>query len=111
MASSGNTWQKKLMAKSKTQWKRRVLGTEQSFMVNRDTRPGLVEVGSLPTAVTFKPTRDELNLLIAQYKGTVTVGEPGRYIPAMGKGRAAFNVGGCGDGHARKYLAVALAAG
>lgn len=110
MAKSGNTWQKKHMAKSKTQWKRRVLGTEKPFADNKDARPGLIEVGTLKTVPTFKPTRDELNLLIAQYKGVVTVAEPGPYTPAMGKGRAAFNVGGCGDGHARKYLGVALVA-
>lgn len=109
MASSGNTWQKKHIAKSKTQWKRRVLGTEKPFAVNKDTRPGLIEVGTLRTGVVFKPTRDELNHLISQYKGVVTVGEPGPYVPAMGKGRAAFNVGGCGDGHTREYLAVAVA--
>ena len=73
MASSGNTWTKKLMAKGKAQWLRANMGTETRFGENNTV--GLTEAGRLPSSVTIAPskadTRAAMLALVASFDGKV----------------------------------------
>lgn len=73
MASSGNTWTKKLMAKGKAQWLRANMGTEGRFGENNTV--GLIEPGRLPSSVTIAPSKADmladLQSMVAAFDGKI----------------------------------------